>query len=137
MQSPNFIIVKELKVDYKDLLPEEKLYHAIFGEPSRERVKHFLPPEGCQALHDVLKKFEDNHGGRGRRGVYVLRLRFCLEPLTAAEEKLRNPRAVCRSLKEVGSYFGLTPERIRQIQNWTLRLLRHPAYSRELKRFLP
>ncbi|MFN3928372.1 MAG: sigma-70 family RNA polymerase sigma factor [Thermoflexus sp.] len=41
-----------------------------------------------------------------------------------------------RTLDEVGQMFGLTRERIRQIESKALRKLRHPYYSRRLRDFL-
>lgn len=54
----------------------------------------------------------------------VLRLRFGLD-----DEKTR-------TLEEVGKKFGVTRERIRQIQAKALRKLRHPSRSKQLKGFL-
>jgi RNA polymerase primary sigma factor len=47
---------------------------------------------------------------------------------------LRGPREY--TLKEVGQKFGLTRERIRQIEQQALRKLRHPRRSRHLRTYL-
>jgi RNA polymerase primary sigma factor len=64
-----------------------------------------------------------------------------LETLTPREAKvlelrfgLRDGRQ--RTLEEVGTEFGVTRERIRQIESKALRKLRHPSRSRKLKDFL-
>ena len=54
----------------------------------------------------------------------VLRLRFGLDD------------GSCKTLEEVGQMFGVTRERIRQIEAKALRKLRHPSRSRKLKDFL-
>ncbi len=41
-----------------------------------------------------------------------------------------------RTLEEVGQEFGITRERIRQIEAKALRKLRHPTYSRQLRGYL-
>jgi RNA polymerase primary sigma factor len=41
-----------------------------------------------------------------------------------------------RTLEEVGNRFGVTRERVRQIETKALRKLRHPIRSRKLKDFL-
>ncbi|HRK99858.1 MAG TPA: sigma factor-like helix-turn-helix DNA-binding protein, partial [Trichococcus flocculiformis] len=41
-----------------------------------------------------------------------------------------------RTLEQVGKVFGVTRERIRQIEAKALRKLRHPSRSKQLKDFL-
>ena len=70
-----------------------------------------------QQLSEVLKTLT-------RREAKVLALRFGLED--------GHPR----TLEEVGSAFGVTRERIRQIEAKALRKLRHPSRSKKLKDYL-
>ena len=64
-----------------------------------------------------------------------------LDTLTLREEKVLRLRfglddGRARTLEEVGQNFGVTRERIRQIEAKALRKLRHPSRSRKLKDFL-
>lgn len=64
-----------------------------------------------------------------------------LETLTEREESVLRLRfglddGRARTLEEVGQVFGVTRERIRQIEAKALRKLRHPSRSKRLKDFL-
>lgn len=64
-----------------------------------------------------------------------------LETLTDREEQVVRLRfgiddGKTRTLEEVGDYFGVTRERIRQIEAKALRKLRHPSRSKHLREFL-
>lgn len=70
-----------------------------------------------EQLEDVLDTLTD-------REEHVLRLRFGLDD------------GNIRTLEQVGQVFGVTRERIRQIEAKALRRLRHPSRSKQLKDFL-
>jgi RNA polymerase primary sigma factor len=74
-----------------------------------------------QMLKEQVERVLDSLEGREER---VLRLRFGLDD--------GRPR----TLEEVGREFGLTRERIRQIEAHALRKLRHPSRSRKLREFM-
>ena len=64
-----------------------------------------------------------------------------LENLTVREKKVLQLRFGLedgrpRTLEEVGQEFGVTRERIRQIEAKALRKLRHPSRSERLRSFL-
>ena len=67
--------------------------------------------------------------------------RKALATLTPREEKVLRMRFglgcdMDHTLEEVGQYFALTRERIRQIEAKALRKLRHPSRRKELKSFI-
>ena len=77
------------------------------------------------AYQSMLKdKLEEILSTLSPREARVLRLRFGLDDGTTY------------TLEEVGQKFGLTRERIRQIEGRALRQLRHPKRARQLKDYL-
>lgn len=79
-----------------------------------DHAAYELLKEQIESVLDTLTDREEN----------VLRLRFGLDD------------GRTRTLEEVGKVFGVTRERIRQIEAKALRKLRHPSRSKQLKDFL-
>lgn len=100
------------------------------GKEEDSRLKDFIPDEDSDAPFDLassdllkghLDTVLDTLSDRERR---VLELRFGLGD------------GRTRTLEEVGKEFGVTRERIRQIEAKALRKLRHPSRSQRLRDYL-
>ena len=89
-------------------------------------VEDTLSPSPSQTTYEKMlrERVEEVLDTLSPREARILRLRFGLE----------NGHAY--TLEEVGQKFGLTRERIRQIEGKALRRLRHPCRSRLLKEYL-
>jgi RNA polymerase primary sigma factor len=100
------------------------------GEEEDSHLGDFIEDAGAMApqeaaSHQLLKEqVEDVLASLTLRERKVLQLRFGLED------------GRTRTLEEVGKEFGVTRERIRQIEAKALRKLRHPSRSRKLKDYL-
>ena len=100
------------------------------GEEDDSHLGDFVKDERSMSpeeytVHEMLKdEISDILLTLTEREEQVLRLRFGLDD------------GSCKTLEEVGQMFGVTRERIRQIEAKALRKLRHPSRSRKLKDFL-
>ncbi len=100
------------------------------GDEENSKLGDFIEDQGTIAPADaasnqILKEqIEGVLCSLDEREAKVLQLRFGLE----------NGRT--RTLEEIGNIFGVTRERIRQIEAKALRKLRHPQRSRKLRGFL-
>ncbi len=86
--------------------------------------KNATAPQDAATYHLLREQVEEVLGTLSLRERKVLQLRF----------GLTDGRS--RTLEEVGQEFGVTRERIRQIEAKALRKLRHPTRSKKLRDFL-
>ncbi len=114
-----------LKVSWRPLSLERPV-----GEDGDSELGSFVEDEATPTptqgayQHLLGEKMEEMLTTLGPREARILRLRF----------GLINGRSY--TLEEVGQKFGLTRERIRQIEGKALRRLRHPRRSRQLRDYL-
>jgi len=114
-----------LKVSWRPISLERPV-----GEDEDTELGAFIeddttPTPTQSAFQNLLKeKVEEVLATLTPREARILRLRFGLQ----------NGRAY--TLEEVGQKFGLTRERIRQIEGKALRRLRHPRRARQLRDYL-
>ena len=100
------------------------------GEENDSKLGEFIEdrdarePADAAAFELMREQLEDVLETLTEREESVLRLRFGLDDGRS------------RTLEEVGQAFGVTRERIRQIEAKALRKLRHPSRSKRLKDFL-
>lgn len=89
-------------------------------------IEDEFSPTPLQSVYQSMlkEKLDEVLGTLSPREARVLRLRFGLDT------------GVPYTLEEVGEKFGLTRERIRQIEGKALRRLRHPRRARQLKEYL-
>jgi DNA-directed RNA polymerase sigma subunit (sigma70/sigma32) len=116
--------------------PEGKLMCAIFGEPAEHMGEDFYYEEVkgvklydafMEALDSIERDKRWTHVGPAFIARYkrIILLRFGFE----------SPDGSGKTLEQVAGEFGLSRERIRQIETRTLRLLRRPRRSQKLKEF--
>jgi RNA polymerase primary sigma factor len=129
-------VAKEMEIDIDKarqivkIMQDTTSIETTVGKEEDSRLKDFIPDETSlspfeMASHDLLSGHLDHVldtlSDRERR---VLELRFGLND------------GRTRTLEEVGREFGVTRERIRQIEAKALRKLRHPSRSQRLKDYL-
>ncbi|HHV72842.1 MAG TPA: RNA polymerase sigma factor RpoD [Clostridia bacterium] len=136
----------------REPLPEEIAREMDISE---ERVREIIKiAQEPVSLETPIGEEEDSHLGDfiedhealapAEAASFMLlkeQLEGVLDTLTSREEKVLRLRfglddGRSRTLEEVGQVFGVTRERIRQIEAKALRKLRHPSRSRKLKDFL-
>ena len=100
------------------------------GEESESSLADFIEDSRAEAPAEIAAKqslsraLTEAIGELGEREQRVVRLRFGLED------------GRVHTLEEVGNQFGVTRERIRQIESKTLAKLRHPQRSQKLRDYL-
>ena len=124
-------------------LPTEKVREILKIAQERVSLETPIGEEDDSHLGDFIE--DDNATSPADHTAYALlkeQLDEVLEQLTDREENVLRLRfgldknGEIRTLEQVGQVFGVTRERIRQIEAKALRKLRHPSRSKQLKDFL-
>ncbi len=117
-------------VEIQRIAPEPLSLETPIGEEEDSHLADFVEDQEAmspsEAATNILlrREIEDALGKLTPREREVIRMRFGLDDGTP------------RTLEEVGRYFKVTRERIRQIEAKALKKLKHPSKSRKLKEFL-
>lgn len=112
------------------IAPEPLSLETPIGEEEDSHLADFVEDQEAmspsEAAANILlrREIEDALGKLTPREREVIRMRFGLDDGTP------------RTLEEVGRYFKVTRERIRQIEAKALKKLKHPSKSRRLREFL-
>lgn len=123
-------------------LPEEKVRRVLEAARLPVSLEQPVGEDGDSVLGDFI---EDDRAGAPLDSAshQILReqIECVLARLPERERKIIQLRyglndGRYRTLEEVGKEFGITRERIRQIESKVLRKLRHPAYGNQLRSYL-
>ncbi|MGL5345811.1 MAG: sigma-70 family RNA polymerase sigma factor [Peptostreptococcaceae bacterium] len=127
--------VCDLEVDkILDILKRDKSIVSLdtpIKEDEDSSLVEFIPSDanfGDVVMHEIeqknlREKIEELLTGLSEQEQKVLRMRFGLDDDTP------------KTLEEIGKVFGVTRERIRQIEAKAIRKLRHPSRLKQLKHF--
>ncbi|MCL4397882.1 RNA polymerase sigma factor RpoD [Patescibacteria group bacterium] len=129
-------VAKEMEIDVSKILEIQKIsqeptsLQTKIGDEEDSQLGDFIADERAPSPEDQTSKallkehLEEALGTLNDRERKVLIMRFGLED--------GRPR----TLEEVGKAFGVTRERIRQIEAKAIRKLKHPSRSKKLKDYL-
>lgn len=132
-------IASALREPVEYLFPEE-LELAIEAGVFDKREKHLT-----ETQVSALRLWYTDSNIEEFEGTYRLKelVASALSTLTPKEQRVitlrfgfGSPDNVSKTMKDVGMQFGVTKERIRQIEAKALRKLRHPRRSRKLRGFI-
>ena len=123
-------VSKERVLEILKIAQEPVSLETPIGDEENSQLGDFIEdretiaPADAASNHILKEQIEDVLCSLNEREAKVLQLRFGLED------------GRTRTLEEIGNTFGVTRERIRQIEAKALRKLRHPQRSRKLRGFL-
>ena len=114
-----------MRVSWQPLSLERPVGEDEDSELSNFIEDEYTPTPSDMTYQEMLRDhLEEALATLNPREVRILRMRFGLQ------------NGQSYTLEEVGKKFGLTRERIRQIEGQALRRLRHPSRSRDLRDYL-
>ena len=123
---PELSVRKTLKADGLYISFDEPAADEPFSRPIAETLEDQSDGPEAIAMHAALQRaLRSVIDELDERDADVLEMRF---GLTSGEEQ---------TLESVGQAFGVTRERIRQVESKVLKRLRHPSRTAVLKHFLP
>lgn len=119
-------VVWMLRVSQQPLSLERPMGDDEDNNEFGQMIENVSVPSPVQSIQDKLLRetLEGMLNSLSPREARILRMRFGFE------------NGESYTLEEVGAKFGLTRERIRQIEGRALRRLRHPRRSRQLRDYL-
>jgi RNA polymerase sigma factor (sigma-70 family) len=117
-------------VPMSDVMFEDPSEHDVFGDPARIHLAEVVADPDQTTFDDerytaeLGKRLQQVFGTIDDRVATVIQMRYGLDDGTP------------KSLDEVARIFGLSRERIRQLESRGMSLLRHPSRSTMLKEFI-
>lgn len=120
----------ELAINLMSSVLSMSSINTLIGEAEDSEVINFIEDKESKSVEEYV---EDE--------ILKETINYVLDTLTERERTILELRfglnnGVGRTLEEVGKVFGVTRERIRQIESRALKKLRHPARSKNLKNYL-
>ena len=152
-----FLVYQEHYLDFFNILPSDQEASDALEIPLKEfmnikaavflmeRIQDYSRQDGELRVRAILPNSFDESTFHPfllvEKGLLQEQLNAVLKGLTSREERIIRLRfglvdGIPKTLDEIGKVFGVTRERIRQIENKAMNKLRHPSRSHTLRDYL-